>query len=699
MNEKVGRQHLSRMAMLYVRQSSPYQVIRNEQSRLLQYAMKERLHDLGWTEVEIVDDDLGQSAAGSVQRCGFERMVSQVCLGKIGAVAAREVSRFARNSREWQQLVEVCRMVDTLLIDHDTIYDARRSNDRLLLGLKGSLNEYELDLLRLRSLEARREKASRGELIVNTPVGYIKSDEGLVQKDPDLRVQQSLQLLFQKALQLGSARQVLMWLIEHGLQVPTKRYRAKSWQTVWRRPSYRMVLAILRNPIYAGAYAYGKTEVKVEFTDGKMHKKVKRKPLHEWTTLIYDHHEGYIDREQFDRIQQMISDNSLLTGPGAPKKGPALLAGLLRCQRCGRILSVRYTGRTHTVLRYICCRGDLDNAEPRCIGIGGDPVDEAVSQEILKVAQPAAIEAAAAAAEKTGSQQDDIISALELELQAARYTQDRARRQFDAVDPANRLVADELEHRWELSLQKVRQLEERVQEAYTQRQQILPPDLKVFENLAADLDRVWNHPETDVRLKKRIVRTLIEEILVDVDSDAGETSLVIRWKGGIHTELRVRRRRRGQNRFHTPPDIVKAVDALTRICTDRVIAGVLNRNGLLTGKGNRWTQQRVTSLRSKRKIKKHSAERQKREGWMNLTQAAAYSGVSSKTLRRAVERGVVKACHPLFDGPWIFKRENLDSPSARSFIDRVLMRGYTPTGQVSKQKSLFKSTTYLDGAV
>ncbi len=425
MSEKVGSQHLSRMAFLYVRQSSPHQVIRNEESRLLQYAMRDRLNDLGWTEVEVVDDDLGQSASGSAQRCGFERMVSQVCLGKIGAVAAREVSRFARNSREWQQLVEVCRMVDTLLIEHDTVYDAHRSNDRLLLGLKGSLNEYGLNLLRLRSLEARREKASRGELIVNTPVGYIKSDEGLVQKDPDLRVQESLHLLFKKALQLGTARQVLMWLIEHGLQVPTKRYMAKSWETVWRRPSYRMVLRTLRNPIYAGAYAYGKTEVKVEFRDGKMHKKVMRKPLHEWTTLIYDHHESYVDREQFDRIQQMITDNSLVTGPGAPKKGPALLAGMLRCRRCGRMLSVRYTGRTHTVLRYVCCRGDLDNAEPRCIGIGGDPVDEAVSREIMKVVQPAAaVEAAMTAAEKIGSQKNDLIRALELELQAALYAQD-----------------------------------------------------------------------------------------------------------------------------------------------------------------------------------------------------------------------------------------------------------------------------------
>lgn len=691
MNEKLGSQHLGRKAILYVRQSSLHQVVRNEESRLLQYAMKDRLHDLGWSAVEIIDDDLGQSAAGSAQRCGFEKMVSQVCLGKIGAVAAREVSRFARNSRDWQKLVEVCRMVDTLLIDHDTIYDARRSNDRLLLGLKGSLNEYELDLLRLRSLEARREKASRGELIVNTPVGYIKSDEGLLQKDPDLRLQESLLLIFKKALQLGTARQVLMWLIEHGLQVPAKRYRAKSWETIWRRPSYRMVLKILRNPIYAGAYAYGKTEVKVEFKDGKMRKKVKRKSLQQWTTLIYDHHESYIDREQFDRIQQMITDNSLATGPGPPKRGPALLAGLLRCRRCGRILSVRYTGRTHTVLRYVCCRGDLDNAELRCISTGGDPVDEAVSREILKVVQPAAIEAAMISAKKTGSQQDDLIRALELELQAARYAADRAYRQFDAVDPANRLVADELERRWELALHKERHLEERVEKACAQRQQTLPSDSVVFKNLATNLDRVWNHPQTDGRLKKRIIRALIEEVLVDIHSHAGETSLAIRWKGGIHTEIRVRRRRCGQSSLHTSPDIVEAVHALTQICPDKVIAGVLNRNGLRTGKGNRWTQERVTSLRSKRKMEKYSATKQEQEGWMTLSQAAAYTGVSGKTLRRAVVRGEIKAHHPLPDGPWIFKREDLDDTGARNIIDRVLKRQNTPLGHEPKQKSLFTS--------
>ena len=233
MSEKIRPQHLARKAILYVRQSSPYQVIHNLESQKLQYAMEERLHQLGWHEIEVVDEDLGRSAAGVVTRAGFERMVAEVCLGKVGAVAAREVSRFARNSREWQQLVEVCRVVDTVLIDQEMVYAPRLSNDRLLLGLKGSLNEYELDLLRQRSVEARREKARRGELIQAAPVGYIKTEDQRLEKDPDLRVQQAILLVFRKFSELGTVRQTLMWFLEYGLQVPT---RNPCGETFWKRP-------------------------------------------------------------------------------------------------------------------------------------------------------------------------------------------------------------------------------------------------------------------------------------------------------------------------------------------------------------------------------------------------------------------------------------------------------------------------------
>jgi len=672
MSEKIKSHHLDRKAVLYVRQSSPHQVIRNEESRRLQYAMKKRLQQMGWQKVDVVDEDLGRSAAGTTVRAGFERMVAEVCLGKVGAVAAREVSRFARNSRDWQQLVEVCRMVDTLLIDQEAIYDPRRGNDRLLLGLKGSLNEYELDILRLRSLEARREKARRGELIVMAPVGYLKTDDQRLVKEPDRRVQSAVELVFEKFLELGTVRQTLLWFTEHGLELPVRQYGAPSWETAWKPPTYPSVLRILRHPAYAGIYAHGKTEVKMEYRDGKPCNRVKRKPMEKWFSLIYDHHEGYIDRERFERIQEMITKNSQhWFGAGAAKKGPALLSGLLRCRRCGRKLMVNYTGLAGSVLRYVCRRGEMNNAEPRCISFGGIPVDDAVSREVLRVVQPAAIDAAIHAGREVASEQNDVIEALRLDLQAARYASDRAWKQYDAADPENRLVADELERRWNVALEKVRKIEEMIEQEESKREHIVPPASETFEKLAADLDLVWNDPQTDVRLKKRILRALITEIMVDVDSEAGEITLVIHWEGGVHTELKTVRRRRGQNSSHTSKEIVDAVRELSLICSDKHIAGFLNRNKQRTGRGNRWTQERVNSMRNNRKIAKYSPERQEAEGWMNLTQAAIYVNVTPKTLRRAVERDEVKAMHPLPDGPWIFKREHLDKPTVRNLIERL----------------------------
>ncbi|HYR91434.1 MAG TPA: recombinase family protein [Terriglobia bacterium] len=261
MSDKVKSQHIGRKALLYVRQSSTYQVNHNQESQKLQYAMRQRLQILGWREIEVIDEDLVCSAAGTVTRSGFERMVAQVCMGHVGAVAAREVSRFARNSREWQQLVEVCRVVDTVLIDQETIYDPRQSNDRLLLGLKGSLNEYELDLLRQRSLEARREKARRGELIVSAPVGYVKSENRL-EKHPDRRVQEAVLSVYRKFSELGTVRQTLLWFLEHDLQLPVQKVEG---EIDWKRPKYSTVYHILTNPAYGGGYAYGKTEHITEY--------------------------------------------------------------------------------------------------------------------------------------------------------------------------------------------------------------------------------------------------------------------------------------------------------------------------------------------------------------------------------------------------------------------------------------------------
>jgi DNA invertase Pin-like site-specific DNA recombinase len=668
MSEKIQRQPLVRKAVLYVRQSSAYQVSHNVESQALQYAMQGRLQQLGWREIEVVDDDLGRSAAGTVTRTGFERMVAEVCLGKVGAVAAREVSRFARNSRDWQQLVEVCRVVDTVLIDQDTVYAPRHSNDRLLLGLKGSLNEYELDLLRQRSVDARRAKARRGELIVASPAGYLKTEAGRLEKDPDRRVQEAVRLAFSKFVELGTVRQTLLWFLEHGLQVPV---RTAPGELRWTRPAYGTLYRMLTNPGYGGAYAYGKTEQVPRYTPGGPRPSCRRKPRAAWLALMPNAHDGYVSWAQFEQIQTAIAENVFRREQsGAVQRGQALMAGLLRCRRCGHKLTVRYTGRHHDVRRYACHRGWLDTGAPRCIAFGGVPVDHAIAHEILRVVQPAAIEAAVVASEEEARRQDDVVAALQRDLEAARYAARRAQKQYDAADPDNRLVADELERRWNAALQHVREVEQQIeQQGY--RQVPAPARPEEFAELAAELEAVWQHPDADARLKKRIVRTLIREVVVDVDAAAGEVILVIHWKGGVHTELRLPRRRRGQNGQHTSPEIVGAVRVLAQSCSDPVIAGVLNRHGLRTGRGNRWTQERVTALRSHHGIPCYGRDRRVSEGWMNLTEAATVLQVSARTLRLAVERGELAAQHPLPDGPWVFCRDALMTPMADKLVERV----------------------------
>jgi DNA invertase Pin-like site-specific DNA recombinase len=688
-SEKIRPHHLERKAILYVRQSSVHQVLHNRESSALQYAMRDRLTALGWSRIETVDDDLGRSAAGGVARAGFDRMVAEVCLGKVGAVAAREVSRFARNSRDWQQLIEMCRVVDTVLVDQETVYAPRQSNDRLLLGLKGSLNEYELDLLRQRSLSARYEKARRGELVVAAPVGFVKVGDRL-EKDPDRRVQEAITLVFDKVAELGSARQALLWFLEHGLELPARR---NNGDVVWRRPSYATVHRMIENPNYGGAYAYGRSRVASGYDGAAVRSRSRRKARAEWLALIPGAHEGYVSWERAEAIRRMVSDN-VPTGRhhGAPKQGDALLAGLVRCRRCGRKLTVRYTGTRHDIPRYSCWRGLLDHGEPRCIAFGGLRVDDAIEEALLQVVEPGAIAAAVEAEAQAARRRDQVREALMRDLEAVRYRADRAFRQYDAADPQNRLVAAELEVRWNRALTRVGEIETRIAAHDGSIPGASPLSPAHLATLATDLRTVWSAPTTDTRLKKRIVRTVIHEVVADIDDKASEIVLLIHWKGGVHTDLRLPKRRHGQ-RNSTSADIIAAVRQLVLIANDDLIAGILNRNRLVTGHGNRWTRERLTALRSHHKIPVFQPAADGQEPSLNLSNAARVLGIAAKTLRLAADAGEIEGIHPLPEGPWIFSRSVLGAPAAQRIVDRARQNPKYPAGSNPDQQNLFPSMT------
>jgi hypothetical protein len=388
----------------------------------------------------------------------------------------------------------------------------------------------------------------------------------------------------------------------------------------------------------------------------------------------------------------MVSDNIPTSKHhGAAKHGEALLAGLLRCQRCGRKLTIRYSGTKHNIPRYSCSRGWLDNGEARCITFGGLRVDDAIETAILKVVEPAAIAAAVEADRQAAMRRDEVHDALNRDLEAARYTADRAFRQYDASDPANRLVAAELELRWNRALTRVSEIEARIAAHDSKAPSRPKMAVASFAALADDLKTVWRAPTTDARLKKRIVRTVIQEVIADLDAEAGEIILRVHWVGGVHTELRLPRRRRGQ-RNSTSKDIIAAVRQLVRIANDDLIAGILNRNGLTTGNGNRWTRERVTTLRSHHKLPVHRPAEDGNEEWLNLTKAAAHLKISAKTLRLAAESGEIEGAHPLPDGPWLFNRAVLDGSAAKTIVERARQSAKHPTGRASDQQNLFSST-------
>ena len=448
---KIATDHLAREAFVYIRQSTLTQLRHNHESRRRQYGLAERARGLGWNEPVVIDEDLGRSGGGT-SRPGFERLLVAICEGRVGIVLSLEASRLARNGRDWHTLLEFCALVGCLLGDEDGVYDPRLPNDRLLLGMKGTLSEMELSTLRQRSLEALRLKASRGELFFNVAVGYVKVRRDRIAKDPDRRIQEAIVLVFRKFAEFRSIRQVHLWLRQEEVSLPAVRVVGDERRIEWKPPVYGTVHKVLTNPVYAGAYAYGRTESRVTVENGR--KRVTRgyrRDREDWDVLIRDHHEGYVSWEEFDRNQRLIADNANCKGlmaRGAVRRGDALLAGLLRCGHCGRRLHVHYSGSKGYCVRYGCRGAHLNHGTKPCISFGGLRVDAAVADEALRLLSPLGIEAALAAVAMRKEDYAEKQRQVELALTQACYEADLAKRQYDAVDPDNRLVAAELERRW-----------------------------------------------------------------------------------------------------------------------------------------------------------------------------------------------------------------------------------------------------------
>src|SRR5215467_6632297 len=630
-NPKIKPEHLARKAIVYLRQSTDKQVRQNTESQLLQYAMAERVRALGWQQVEIINNDLGSSAGlAAAQREGFERVLSSVALGEVGIVGSREVSRLSRTDKDWCRLLEVCQIFGALIADEQQVYDLNNLDDQLVLGIKGTLSVVELKILRQRMLAGQEAKARRGELFKRLPIGYARDPVGKIMFHPDRRVCEAIQLVFAKFRELWSMRQTFQWFRDHDLELPAN--PIQGTRLIWKIPSQSLIRDILRNPLYAGAYVWGRRPVTTLLVGGRLEKRQSAlRSAEECRVFIRDHHIGYIDWATYEENQRMIRRNSVNwegdESMAAIRAGQGLLVGLLRCGHCGRKLHVRYWGGRGTKARYLC-KGDYDDGGQYCIGFGGSSVDRRVGQELLEAITPLGVEASVRALEELSVGGNAQRAALSRQLEQLVYEAKKAFEQYDAVDARNRLAASELERRWNGKLEEIEAVKQRLSSLETKRYSLSPEEEIRIRSMGDHFAGVWQSSHCPPTLKKMIFRTAIVEIIRRVAVRYG----------------------------------------------DDQIASVLNRRGYSTGKGKRWNQTRVATAR-----RNHSIAGQKRAlhdpERVSLSEAARICGVSHHTIQRLVEAGLLKCEQVTPRAPWEIRRSDLDADPIRRIIDRLHRTG------------------------
>ena len=558
MNDKIQQHHLDRAAYVYVRQSTNYQVRHNHQGRQRQYDLAAQAKEFSFSSVVVIDDDQGKSGSGLVERPGFQTLLSAVCGSEVGAIFALEASRLARNNRDWHHLIDLCALTQTLIIDGEGVYDPRQLNDRLLLGLKGTMSEFELGLFRERARKAFEMKVGKGHALWEMPVGLVRNEEDRVEKIADRQVQEAIEGVFRKFRELGSARQATLWYRDEKVLLPEVVPGTRGQQVVWRLPRGQRINQILKNPGYAGALAYGRTE-------GKM------------------------------------------------------------------------------------------------------SVDQAVVGAVLEAIQPAGIQAALDARNQFGREQDEKLKSLELALEKARYEVDRTRRQYDLVDPANRLVAGELEARWNRAMEHVAELERQCSQWGDERPELTQEEKSRLSELGRDLPTLWNHPEASTQLKKRILRTVVEEIVIGDDDQRLNHLLVLHWKGGVHTELKVPRNTVGKKPMDTDKSALELIEELSKVCRDQTIAAILNRLGYVTGGGKTWRLHSVQNTRSYHRLKNHRNTGE----WLTIELASQKLQVSHTVIRRLIREETLPAKQLVPTTPWIIADSSLSLPEVQEAAKAV----------------------------
>ncbi len=665
-NSKVTDAHLNRDAYLYIRQSTLRQVFENQESTKRQYALRERAIALGWSgeRVQVIDSDLGHSGSSTADREGFLKLVAEVSMGRVGIVLGLEVSRLARNNADWHRLLEICALSDTLILDEDGIYNPNDFNDRLLLGLKGTMSEAELHFIRARLRGGLLSKARRGELAVKLPVGFVYDDQGHVQLDPDKQVQETIKLLFATYRRTGSASATVKYFRQQGLSIPHRVHTGlNKGELAWDRLTHFRTLHILHNPRYAGAFFFGRTRL-IRRADGR--KERPKVPRDQWYALIPDAHDAYITWEEYEDNQRRLLESAQAHGSdrrqSPPREGPALLQGIVLCGICGKRMAVRYRSVNGRIVPdYRCERDAIKLRSPICQRIRGDKIDLVIGGVLLETITPMTLQVALAVQQELTTRLDEADRLRAKQVERARYEADLARKRFMLVDPLNRLVADALEADWNGKLRALREAQEACERRRSEDRILVDEEIRSrVMALTNDFPRLWNDPNTSDRDRKRIVRLLIEDVTL-LRNDG--VTIHIRFKGGAVTTLHLSVPECGWRRHRTPPELVKQIDDLLEHHYDAQITRIMNERNLRSGRDRLFHRKLVSNIRRKYGLKSHY-DRLREAGKLTAEEMAVRLGVCEATVRTWLASGLLTG-HPFTDAnEYLYDPPDANAPKA-----------------------------------